>query len=917
MIKDIKYSGFTAAPSDYESPDGDLAAVIGLVPDVGHLKPIVPPKELFSLAGGMSVRFIHETTSIRNYIVFDPSDNSLSYTADGDTITSLRDFDDATIHAINAVGNTLVVLASDGMHYFLWKPAVTGTPAAYKYLGSHIPECPISFGLQCDIVRSMEGDDDVDFAINFYDIPVDDIKKEFSEQNKTYITDIVLAKVNKFIAEEVTGKGRFVYPFFVRYAYRLYDGSLTMHSSPVLMVASTDLAPQVFITELRQEDDKYIWANARVVGALHQLDYACLAATQHLSRIREWSDIVKSVDVFVSAPIYTYDQNGVCKRFLFTSENDGYAICLHRNQDVRLDDEGETFYAPKLYQKNEFGSMYGYTYPKTKDGVLKPSYPEWRVELPMRSRDAVYEDIKSCSTFYYLSSINLDALATERTIIPIKDDYLQSLVTREVMTDDYDSHDTLIPKYAYGYNSRLNVAGITKTLFDGFNSWMLFSHTNGYAYKFPRIGIDLGSETVTVKVFIRQDGKEIVVENETALYGRSTPWLYFYYPNINAYKAQISQTQGFTFEIPLEPHTMLNGAVFFGGWDGASELATEYGTVTDAHVNLLNKIYTSEVNNPFFFPLLGITTVGVGEIIGIRSAAKALSQGQFGQFPLYAFTTDGVWALEVSSTGSYSARQPITQDVCINDDSITQLDSSVLFATSRGIMLLSGSTSVCITDSIDYVREFSLASLPCADEIAALAGFSASDFSYVPFRTFVAGCRIIYAYTKQRIIIYNPLYPYSYVYSLETKAWGMMKSYIKEGVPSYPEALATLADGTLVDFCDEEVPVHEEGEVPHYGIKAVLVTRPIALDAPDTLKTVNTVIQRGDFRKGSVKSALYASRDLRSWELVWTSNDHYLRGFRGTPYKYFRIMLACEMEPDESIYGATVQYEPRLTNNPR
>lgn len=916
MIKDIKYSGFTAAPSDYESPDGDLAAVIGLVPDVGHLKPIVPPKELFSLAGGMSVRFIHETTSIRNYIVFDQSDNSLSYTADGDTITSLRDFDDATIHAINAVGNTLVVLASDGMHYFLWKPAVTGTPAAYKYLGSHIPECPISFGLQCDIVRSKEGDEDNDFSINFEDIPEGDIWKEFTDANKTIVTNTVLARVNKFIAEEVTGKGRFVYPFFVRYAYRLYDGSLTMHSAPVLMVASTELAPQVFITVLRKSGDDFIWANARVVAALHQLDYSCLASTQHLSRLREWSDIVKSVDVFVSAPIYTYDQSGVCKRFLPGSENDGYAICLHRNQDVRFDDEDAPFYAPRYYQKNGFGIMYGYTYPKMVDGVLTPSCPEYRVELPMRSRDAVYEDIKSCSTFYYLSSINLDTLATERTIIPIKDDYLQSLVTREVMTDDYDSHDTLIPKYAYGYNSRLNVAGITKTLFDGFNSWMLFPHTNGYAYKYHD-DFHIGASIVTVKVFIRQDGKEIVVENEGALYGHSTPWLYFYYPNINAYKAQISQQQGNTVEIPLEPHTMLNGAVFFGGWGGASELATEYGTVTDAHVNLLNKIYTSEVNNPFFFPLLGITTVGVGEIIGIRSAAKALSQGQFGQFPLYAFTTDGVWALEVSSTGGYSARQPITQDVCINDDSITQLDSSVLFATSRGIMLLSGSTSVCITDSIDYERVFSLASLPCADEIAALAGFSASDFSYVPFRTFVASCRIIYAYTKQRIIIYNPLYPYAYVYSLETKAWGMMKSYIKEGVPSYPEALATLADGTLVDFCDEEVPEHEEGGEPHYGIKAVLVTRPIALDAPDTLKTVNTVIQRGDFRKGSVKSALYASRDLRSWELVWTSTDHYLRGFRGTPYKYFRIMLACEMEPDESIYGATVQYEPRLTNNPR
>ena len=115
-------------------------------------------------------------------------------------------------------------------------------------------------------------------------------------------------------------------------------------------------------------------------------------------------------------------------------------------------------------------------------------------------------------------------------------------------------------------------------------------------------------------------------------------------------------------------------------------------------IDLPNKIYTSEINNPFHFPVLGINTIGTGTILGISSAVKALSEGQFGQFPLYAFTSEGVWALEVSNTGSYSARQPVTREVCINTNSITQIDNAVLFATNRGIMLISGSTAQCISE---------------------------------------------------------------------------------------------------------------------------------------------------------------------------------------------------------------------------
>lgn len=913
MIQEIKYNGFTANPSDYESPDGDLAMSVGLVPEDGALKPVLPPKVLFSLGENQKVVFIHQTSAFKYYIVLDTSTNQTFFT-DGDTesaqfLQHLYNFPSAVdIYSFNSVGNTLIALTSTGAHYLLWKSLSEG----YLYLGTHLPECPISFGLQGEMIR------DDEFTIYFDNIDFfdGDVWKDFTDNNKTRITDQVLAKVNKFIADNSTNVGKFMYPFFVRYAYRLYDGTLTMHSAPVLMVCSSDLAPQCFVTHMHGEDTstQVNEATLRLCGMFHQLDYAVSNASV-IAELENWNDIIKSVDIFVSAPIYTYNQNGQCTRFLATSYSDCYAICKHTNQAA------DTTTYPLRYQKSKFGELYAMTFDPTNF-----TSPAWRLMLPQRDGDAIKGDITDNHLFYFLKSINVADLQTTRTIIPVNKEYLQSLVTREVMTDDYDSHDTLIPKYSYNYNSRFNIANLKKLLFNGFASPCLFQFTDGNVHKYsdtdnPTI-LDY-KVSVIVSYFIKQDGRDIVVRANPGQFGIDTPLLWLFYPNVNAYKAvvEINNYLSTYYEVLLEPHPTLNGAYYFGGWEGLNVSENEkyssfnVSTLDERTIDVPNKIYTSEVNNPFYFPVLGINTIGTGTILGICSAAKALSQGQFGQFPLYAFSTDGVWALEVSDTGTYSAKQPITRDVCINPESITQIDSAVLFATDRGIMLISGSEAVCLSDSINSRDLFAISDLPKADKLVSLFNertgedeqITLENSSLLPFRDFLTDCKMIYDYTNQRIIVYNPSVSYAYVYSLKSKLWGMIHSNIADNVNSYPDALAMLNDNALANFSLSEAS----------GITALVVTRPFKLGYPDVLKTIDTVIQRGYFQAAHVAQILYGSRDLFNWHIVWSSTDKYLRGFRGSPYKYFRLALICQLDKAECIDGCTVQFTPRLTNKPR
>lgn len=136
-----------------------------------------------------------------------------------------------------------------------------------------------------------------------------------------------------------------------------------------------------------------------------------------------------------------------------------------------------------------------------------------------------------------------------------------------------------------------------------------------------------------------------------------------------------------------------------------------------------------------------------------------------------------------------------------------------------------------------------------------------------------------------------------------------MHSDIVSGVNSYPDALAMTSENELVDFSQYDDTVE--------AIKGMLITRPIKLDAPDLFKTIDAVIQRGYFHKGHVSSAIYGSRDLINWFFISSSKEHYLRGFRGTPYKYFRFVILTEFNSGESLSGTTVSFDYRQNNKIR
>ncbi|MBR5835202.1 MAG: hypothetical protein IKY66_03465 [Bacteroidales bacterium] len=887
MIKELKYGGLTASPLDYECNDGDMAISMDLMPEDGALKPVLPPKRVLSIPATYSLLYVHEGNGYKNYIVRNSSDILAlpeGYVKqEGDDYRILLLSSSVELYQINAIGNTLIILTSEGINYLLYKGS------SYISLGTDFPECSLSFGLSGS---KMEYSDSVQVSCaahspyhlvgnRTFDIT------EFSDDNKIKITDAVLGQVNKFIAEKATQAGRFLMPFFVRCAFRLYDGSLTMHSPPVLMMCDSGITPCCGVTsasDSKGDSLSTIYTNTavtqfdiKIFGMIHSLDYAA-GSNSFISELKKWSDIITSVDVFISAPIYRLDINGKCKSFLGPYTDLGYSIC-----------------------KLATGTHYGHRSNNNSNTAELLA----TIDLPTRSYEDYTSDIKDCSNFYFLKSIPIDKLSATRKVIDIDEGYLGSLVNREVMTDDYDSHDKLFAERSFVYNNRLNLSGIKKRIFKGYSLFSMLCYSDApYNYV---------SATGRLTIEVEESGKHLCFVGDSGTIGALTPIYYLYYPSAGAKKVLFQRTYAgsvYEREVEFTPHALLNGSFYYKGGSGMSPaLVTTATTKTgkDEIIEYPNKLYTSDVNNPFYFPVTGINTIGTGSILGISSAVKALSQGQFGQFPLYAFTSDGVWALEVSNTGSFTARQPVTRDVCVNPESITQIDSAVLFVTDRGIMLLAGSETTCISEVIDGALP-DILSYPSGKNLVGLTGITESAFEFVEFREFLKGCRMFYDYTHQRIVVFNPSYGYAYAYSLKSKAWGMMSSQMKASANSYPETAVQLNDGSVVDYT---------GEGDYDNLVGFMLTRPLKLDNQDILKTVYSAIQRGKFRRDAVKVVLYGSRDLENWHCVFSSNNQYLRGFAGTPYKYYRIGVITSFTTGNSLYGCSINYENKQVNDLR
>lgn len=876
ISNEVRFGSITTVPMDFECGDGSLARAVNVVNETGTLTAVLPPRELFRIGAEDRIVCIHTVGSgDRHFVVLMAYDDEeghqrvLGYMTEGSPgLFNAISWDvgpDAEVYRATALGNTLVVLTSEGLRYFLFRDG------AYVALGSQPPLPELAFFLEGSVQDDGEGNSTgVVETPNIGNVNLElpesvNINARFSEANKAKINSVFWANLNKGIADSITDEGLFTFPFFVRYGLRMYDGSVTMISSPVLIRSC--YGPNIIpIVPYPFGNDEWTYTGIYAVAGKLMASSAGTASENRavFESLRSWKDIVLSLDVFVSAPIYTYDSNVEIERFGSGQKSDTTSLMAYGGS------------SGSLTAGNDLIAQGGYI-----------------LEMPYYGDAEMEENLRQENLFYLLKSIPLDELTVYdvlyTTDLTPEKGYLSSLRSRERLPDDYNSRDKLFAKGVFGYNARLNLVDLEREPYAG-----------NELRSTVRVIISGEPLRLTAYTCMKIDQQPLWLKGPSIDAGTDFNVPYFFHPSTDATALLITATpQGAQspdryVRFPLEESPVLNGAVYvapFGrrriSWSAMDEVASGIvaGAQESARIEVYNKIYTSEVNNPFVFGRGGITTVGSGHIKGVSAAAKALSQGQFGQFPLYAFTDEGVWALSVSETGTYSARQPITRDVCTEPDAITQLDSSVMFVSARGVMLLSGSECECVSEAVNRP--------PGEDDLFDV-------------RTAKG---ILYDYVNQRVLLFRPDCAYSWVYSLRTGGWFLCDTAFEYALNSYPDAIAVcVADGQGHSVvCTERV--FDGGE----DVRFELVSRPVKLDSYG-YKTLNGVICRGTFGAARFRIEVEGSRSPGSWHRIGSAAAaSRILHMHGTPYRYFRIRLSGRLGAGESLMGVSMLFTPRFS----
>ena len=952
MQQSIRYKGLSLTPDEMAVENGALSLCGNLELHDGALRPSIvtgtPLSQPLTINGAVAkILYVHETGNYRHLIAIASSaiywflqDGSLGST------TPIKSFDyEASVLSVNSIGNTLIIVATDGIHYALW------VDGGYVNLPQKPPFVEITFSISDDYPENYtnggvdaEGSangfreafqqttyscndvfDKVKMSTNIIDLFLGDSEcltiKEDKQSDLTQSIYALINRTNNLIAR----KGRFYANFFVRYCYRMFDGSMIMHSSPVFipvqipdsyMVLSANAISQVTNGTIdtyddftfQRKDGKNNTSRVHITKAAFiyyprnvDLRYTILDAKR--DELKKWKDVIKSVDIFITPPISNVDTSEKISSLRFGRKN---------------------------YMLGK--GLLSLTYKSDKAIIGETS-----VYFPSLSQDAYRNKLKNTSAFYKVCSLKLSDLAIcSAKTLPVDKNAVYQVSLQEQMKDDYKTHNSLFAQGGYVYNHRLNLYGMKEKLFQGFNGCVMLPglYTLKYddsiddlRYKIQKIVVSLNTTSGTKyvessdKFFSRQDIDVFMISN-----------LVKFYPDSRADKMAIfckdSSDNDVIFVFPLEQCAELDGAMHMGDFtDNFEQYKVEsFDYTVDDVVELSNKIYTSESDNAFYFPLNGINTVGIGTIQGIASTTRALSQGQFGQYPLMAFSTDGIWAMEVSSKGTYSSIHPISREVCSNLKSITQLDQSVLFATNRSISRIAESQMVSMSDVLDgpgfniyglgKFLNFFNDTEEDSDTVKSTKAQMRQliDFTSSPIE-FFQRCQVIYDYKNSRILCLDVTQTsktstadtVALCYSIKDNAWStFLIQNVLTAINSYPHPYIQYRDGSVMVLdkgYDYEDPTEYHG---------IIVTRTLKFDEDNVPDSITGYIH--SLTSGSIPIMwLYGSNDNQNWHYIGRLGGMKSSYMATHSYRFFRIALYLKMKSMNQYFDTRLEIIRRFS----
>lgn len=973
-VNNIAYKGINHSPSLVSDNDGHASECVNLSPDYNDLKPMPMPvkREDYQLEIGYSLLFLHQGIGYENYVEIDETHtrlvfkdaegNYLYYAYNSPDFPYWSNESEAEILAIEAIGNTVIVSTKAGVEYIVFQPDVHiqgQTGGSYKPIGQRPPMPVIEFRLHEDedfhratinygedsILSIYRGNEVVSGATN------PEMECFFEDAYEQQITDSAkgaVAKLNK----EINGEGKFYMPFFVRYALRMRTSDYIMQSPLVLMLPSSDKCP-IALEMIAGSDghtaNKYNITKFTAKAKASKLQYKINNALD----FSDWSDIIEGVDVFVDV-VMNYDDvgfngnNDYVERIKYwNGDSDSY-----KNDMIRLD-------------MSDFGLGNRFV-----DGLILEDIIEqqdvtygvsddvWYYKIKNLQETVLSYNIKKQSVFNKVSFLPIEELTPSSSYIDLGIDNLNNLATLPTLEDDYFTHNAVSPSLMQVYNSRLNMANISQKVFKGFVNGFQPQSINGHTH--PH-GSGLIPNYYVYRVYykVKKNGKTYIVTPYNDL-NKLDYTSYLYYPDPDCYEAVVlwaTDTQvSYYYTLPMKRHEYLNGSYWYDDMKCLAQYlydigAPYSGVMPDATPDdklwykSPNRFMMSSVGNPWHFPIGNQFDIGRREIRALSLNAENMNAPQYGQNPIYVFSSDGIWTLSINADGtvgkpSYVSGDVVSEMAAIGNSPTAASEQVIFFKTNRGISAIVGSAvkeiDLVMKGRVFNPRTMLLPQGSIVDGVPTIGiGSYWLDLIYnscddLPYADFAKESNLLYDYRNNRLLLYHKDVAYMYVYDIRHDFWSKMLPIVvdeSETSPAMQEyntrsnvAICVKFNGTAMAgnnaiLTDDDRYMWNVGGQPdendisghHFGL---YVSRPLRFGTDD-MKTLSRIVH--DQQLGStgeaVKMALYGSRNGKDYYQVKT--------LRGTAYKFYIIVLYTKMLASSRYAYTAFEWEARTTDKIR
>ena len=859
---------------------GELSELVNLIPKNGELVNVRPMGKSKDITKGHTLLCVHQVNGRKNYITLHEGE---IYNGEI-SIMKVSQY-----KAITTIGNVIVVSDSEGLKYAIWRND------AYSYFA----QSDFNFGMKisCDnpmIAYGLQVLLDNEYLTpegGPYEYDEEKLRKLFGEIDKTINT-----YRDTYESENAKYKNKlFKYVCFGVAALKTYTNEYVAVSN-IFTLDPVERNNGLFVRSIDKTNDC-------------TFDVSLSGYTVNIQKSipKGMEDIIIGVDVFLSMPVTLYDYSkGTSYKYEQLSSG-GFRFPLMNATDIYKEIDSMQFYKSVSIEKEKFGNPIE---------LERVTGAEPALDLSVISSDI----LTGQNIFTYNSRVNITNISYIPHVIGSSQNSQNGLGYQKIpfttsggryingfYNDAQDGYN------ATEFNPNKKVEAVIEVdVMDDIGGGYTNRWKGDIPYPLPPIISYPSSSAKRMRVYIK-DGYKYGEFELTGLENKDLS-LYINIDNDSLaynqpYKIQIRTQEGddsVIEDVEISEYNPNWTTTTDQDYSTQEEEVTLISNIQQAKQNVIRY---SSAGNPFMFSKINSVSVGNGEIKGVSTSAKALSQGQFGQFPLYAFCSDGIWALEVAGDGSYSAKQPISRDVCNNTNSITQIDGAVVFTTDQGLKLIQGSEVALLSGQMDGHNVDEGIYFP--EGFFAGYGYSEYDKLVTPpvtddFRTILATSKIAYDYPNRLLRIYPESGQKWYVYSLESHEFSSeepIEGGVKAVVAGYPTSLIQVGSG-LYTFKNEVSDDTRDG---------LLLTRPIDMGEPFAMKKLQDMklhyTKHNKEKETFVKMVVYVSNDGEHW--------HVLPSLRMRSFKYYRVALITKMTDNDALSGMVIRYELERTNKLR